>query len=679
MQQVQLIAQPASSPVVQTTSSQAIVTAAQSTDGAKGQQVIQPTFPQGSILVVPHQHRFQAVPFLPVFANTAVIMPPGVNGGQQGQPGSAAVATASGSSKDHGVEDKERKTEEGGEKGVAAGKEKGGVEGTPTPSVIQSVLRDSPGRKDEKDAAQAVARGKEGKLTKPASAMVAQAMIVGNQLPFRQALALGLASYVMSVGEPVELGVFDFHSKSVEISGEVPIKAMELKDDKEVMISIAQARELAGEEMKVSENEISKLKVSIPDKAEAVKPKDSTMHHEVLKGHTSTEVMSAKMLLSLTGRPEIQVSPLDKEPPQVLSTMAVPSTEAGVIAGGAAPAVPTSTPSSDQRAPASSRGGRKRKQKPTPSAKPSKAQETEEGKEEERGEMDKAEKKESPKGRKGRRGKAGSEESPEKNKSAGKTKKATGRVLKEVKIGQLSPQELLSILNIPPSKDKSPSTKGRSGTSKASKEEQTASARMEQLKAERGSRPVKEFVIESSASESGDESDSSSGSGSTSFSPNSGSSSDSSSDSSSEAQPSEPKPLPQKAPTGRGRGARGRGRARGGRRGRQTAAAKARVKQTTQSSSSDESSEEEKEEEEQKEEDVEEEVEGPRRKRQSAGRARGRVSGGGRGRGRSRGGKAGPTGHIVSIPTDILTTMPVKKKRKLSKEVSAHFVYFQYA
>lgn len=562
--------------------------------------------------------------------------------------------------------------EEGGEREVAAGKEKGGIEGTPTPSVIQSVLRESPGRKDEKDAVQVAARGKEGKLPKPAPAMVGPAMIVGNQLPFRQALALGLASYVMNVGEPVELGVFDFHSKSVEISGEVPIKAMELKDDKEVMISISRARELAGEQMKVSENEVSKLKVSIPEKADAIKPKDSTVHHEVLKGHTSTEVMSAKMLLSLTGRPEI--SPLDKEPPQLLSAMAVPSTEAGVVASGTSPAVPTSTPSSDQRAPASARGGRKRKQKPTPSAKPTKVQETEEGKEEEKGETDRAEKKESPKGRKGRKSKAGSEESPEKNKSAGKTKKATGRVLKEVKIGQLSPQELLSILNIPPSKDKSPSTKGRSGSSKATKEEQTASARMEQLKAERGSRPVKEFVIESSGSESGDESDSSSGSGSTSFSPNSGSSSDSSSDSSSEAQPTEPKPPPQKAPTGRGRGARGRGRAgRGGRRGRQTAAAKARGKQKTQSSSSDESSEEEKEgEEQEKEEEMEEEVEKPKRKRQSAGRARGRATGGGRGRGRNRGAKAGPAGHIVSIPTDILTAMPVKKKRKQSKEVHVH-------
>ena len=630
--------------------------AAQSTDGAaKTQSVVQPSFPQGSILVVPHQQGgFQALPLLPMFANTAVVMPQGVSTSQQQVPASKAVVSTSISKDSRQESEKERMEAVAAKEGPRMM-----VEAVPTTSsMVLSVVREPhvSGRREERREKGGVQVSGKDKL--PQQSVVGSAPTQGVVIP-------SFPVYVMNVGPPVKLESFDFRSKSVEISGEVPIRAVEVNDGKETTILLSDLRELMGD----------KLEGSGADDGNVTKREKSSnkpsQGHETLKGHTSTEVMSAKMLLSLTGRSD-QVSPLDKEPPGAISSgsgTAPTMTDAGPALGESAQAASSpsaSTVSSNRQTPTGSKGARKRKQKPTPSVKPSEADRKKEHqkKEKEDGKSEKS----TPTTAKGKRSRkpksTTAEETPEKGKSSTKSKKGSQ---KSGKGEGLSEQQLLSGAS---SKEKSPSTKSRL---KTAKEVQTASARMEQLKAERGSRPVKEFVIESSSgSDSGEESDSSSGSGSTSFSPNSGSSSDSSSDSSSETQqPAEPKPSPQKVTSGRGRGrGRGRGmRGRGGRGGgRGGGVGKPKEKVKSHSSSSEGSSDEE-------EEDGELTREVKKQKRQQSipeKGNRGRVAmakGRGRGRGAGRGGRGRPrkdpsAGHIVSIPTDLLESIPAKKKQR---------------
>ena len=625
----------------------------QSSDGTTQKQSVQvqPAFPQGSILVVPHQAGgFQAVPFFPVFDNTAVVMPQGLVTTTAGTTPRPTTQSSS----------KPKKTSSGnGGTTVDSKKE------TKRNSTVEGV-GEGKGGKEKSTAGDLQAAKVDGKKEKEK---------VGLHVPHASP-GLFVPVYALKTSEQVKLESFDFRSKSVEISGEVPIRVIQIGENgEEDTIPLSRLKELVGE---------STTEPAGEGKAKDVPP---SLGKEVLTtSHTSTEVMSAKMLLSLTGRSE--VSPLEKEPPR--SVGASQATPEGATVASETSVASATTPSSSggtpngvgRQTPSGSKGARKRKQKPTPSAKPSASGETQQ-KEQPKNDTSatattKPEKTATPAKKRARKtaaksgaATAGEKSSPQTEKTKGPTrpKKGSQKNSKSVVGGDnfssASPASL--------TKEKSSSGKSRV---------KTASARMEQLKAERGSHPVKEFVIESSSGSDSEESDSSSGTGSTSFSPNSGSSSDSSSDSSSENQQSgDPKPSPQKpAVTARGRvggGARGRGgrggRGGGGKRRGGPAAGKGRGKPKSQSSSSEESSggEEEEGEGEVKKQKIEPSGQSGGR-RGKAGGVKGRQRGQptrGRGRGRGRERKGGDNGHIVSIPTDLLESLP-SKKRQRKTEVS---------
>ena len=775
----------------------------------KTAQIVQGSFPQGSILVVPHPtHPFHAV--VPVFANTAVLMP---------QAAAAATAVASttatasaagavvGSSPSASIvvsqqsTTNEKKAKSGDGEGakvpssvaaVAAGATQAILVQAPTTSQSLAALQASPstviqlsGSRNNVPAVSTAETVKEGTtpgkdrstsskqsseaaahvqqqaqkggttFTSPQTATIAlhpsflpQALASGmiTAVPgggiklqdYRQALALSAMVPVMpiKVGDPVKLSTIDFESKSIEISGEVPIKTVEVDKETGELVPVTvpiKRPELEQQQQKgvavESENALSgkegekslkpkKLKAASEEshvdvEGESKKQGDDKTAKEreaAFSGHSSSEIMSAQLLLSLTGGPhkdwsaistppvpvpsQQQQQPADKvsDSPTKLLLTKEPSVVLTPVSLKSSGRDETASPASSTSQHMSASSGRKRKQKPIASAKP---------------DDDSATTTPTPKGKKGGRKakqRTVQEESAEtgdttteaKSSSAKKKpandKTTAGDKSTPGRSKQFSPEELLVLLDIPPSssssagkssnKNKTPTAKAKGKAKDKSNQDgryvlqsSNATAKMEELKASRAGKPMKEYVIETD-SESADSS--SSGTSSSRFSPDSGSSSESSSDSSSEegggggeeGSETKAKPPPKKIPARGSKGGvvRGRGgRGRGGRTQR---------KGEKEESSSGESSSE----------DDEEKFE--RRKKPTA-RARGGRARGGRGGRGPRGagrqettpkqqGKTQHPGHIVSIPTNLLSHKPASgKKRKVaaSKTVSACFMH----
>lgn len=845
--------------VATATGAVAIATPSGDTPGSitpqKTAQIVQGSFPQGSILVVPHPtHPFHAV--LPVFANTAVLMPQaaataavsGATASTSSVDGSshaittapsAGIAVVQNSTNDKKVPSKSSVDSDTGklpasssllappnaqailvQAPIAANSQSLSAMQVSPSSIIQlsgsrSNLPASVGMSSsdraKKDSSSVSSKdhsspsssasskekqlsevhhhhqlqqqqqtshkaGLSATLASPQTATIAlhpslipqalasgmlAAVPGGSGVKFqdfhRQALALSgvpvMPVMPVKVGEAVKLSTVDFESQSIEITGEVPIKKVEVDKVTGEFIPVpltASTTEPSDGERTESEAEttaavhqVSKEDNSSIGKNRTQKSSDEDGHVDVegesrlidrvgaqekkrlskspvkesretgggaaFSGHSSSDIMSAQLLLSLTDGPhndwssssahKQQLPPeqadrsespvktlLNKEPSVVLSPIPLKSSGRDETASPASSTSQTATS-----------GGRKRKQKPIASAKP-----------DDEGIQSTPKTTPTPKGRKGARKvtqKQGAEETVEEQtaepKSSSKKKQTTGKDKSGEKetpgrSKQLSPEELLVLLDIPPSGVKQDSSKTKTPVSKPKSkgkdkpnqdgrfvlQSSKATAKMEQLKASRAGKPLKEYVIETdSESES-----SSSGTSSSRFSPDSGSSSESSSDSSSEeggggegggekeeGSETKTKPPPKKVPArgmkgsvARGRGARGRG-GRIQRKGKKEA-----------SSSAESSSEGE-----------EETVENKKKPaRGGRGRARTRARGGGSG-GASRGGGRGMTrgarsqeskpskpqcGHIVSIPTNLLTHKPVsgKKRKAVSREVSQH-------
>ena len=776
----------------------------------KTAQIVQGSFPQGSILVVPHPtHPFHAV--VPVFANTAVLMPQAAAAAATAVASTTTTASAAGavvgSSPSASVvvsqsstNEKKAKPASAGADGegskvpssvtaVAAGATQAILVQAPTTSQSLAALQASPSTviqlsnsRNNVPAVSAAETSKEGTpskdrstsskqsseaaahvqqqtqkggggttFTSPQTATIAlhpsflpQALASGmiaavpgggiKLQDYRQALALSAMMPVIpiKVGDPVKLSTIDFESKSIEISGEVPIKTVEV--DKEtgelVPVTVPVKRpELDQQQQKgvavESENALSgkegeeslkpkKLKAAseeshIDVEGESKKQSDDKTAKEreaAFSGHSSSEIMSAQLLLSLTGGPhkdwsaistppmpvsaqQQQQQPTDKasdSPTKSLLTKE-PSVVLTPVSLKSSGRDETASPASSTSQHTSASSGRKRKQKPIASAKP---------------DDDSATTTPTPKGKKGGRkakqstvqeesAEAGETTTETKSSSAKKKpandKTATGDKTTPGRSKQFSPEELLVLLDIPPSssssagkgsnKNKTPTAKAKGKAKDKSSQDgryvlqsSNATAKMEELKASRAGKPMKEYVIETD-SESADSS--SSGTSSSRFSPDSGSSSESSSDSSSEegggggeGSETKAKPLPKKAPARGSKGGVVRGRGGRGRGGRTQ-----RKGKKEESSSGESSSEDDKE-------DFE------RRKKPMA-RARGGRARGGRGGRGPRGGagrqettpkqqgKGQRPGHIVSIPTNLLSHKPASgKKRKVaaSKTVS---------
>jgi hypothetical protein len=552
---------------------------------------------------------------------------------------------------------------------------------------------------------------------------------------YRQALALSAMMPVMpvKVGDPVKLSSIDFESKSIEITGEVPIKTVEVDEEtgELVPVSVSVARpELEQQHQKGVGVESDKAR-SGKEGEESLKPKKLTAASEeshvdiegeskkqgddktakereaAFSGHSSSEIMSAQLLLSLTGGPHkdwsaistpaqqqqqqsvdiVSDSPvkslLTKEPSVVLTPVSLKSSGRDE----------TASPASSTSQHTSASSGRKRKQKPIASAKP---------------DDDSATTTPTPKGKRGGRkpkqaavqeasAEGGGDTSTEVKSSAKKkpaNDKTTASDNKNTpgRSKQFSPEELLVLLDIPPSssstgkgstKNKTPTAKAKGKAKDKSNQDgryvlqsSNATAKMEELKASRAGKPMKEYVIETD-SESADSS--SSGTSSSRFSPDSGSSSESSSDSSSEeggggegSDTNKVKPPPKKVPVRSSKGGVVRGRGGRGRGGRTQRKGKKEESSSGESSSED---------------DDGEEFEKQKKPTAQArgGRARGGRGGRGpRGAGRQettpkQQGKGQHAGHIVSIPTNLLSHKPASgKKRKAiaaaaGKTVSVRF------
>ena len=796
------------------------ITAAQQ----KTAQIVQGSFPQGSILVVPHPtHPFHAV--LPVFANTAVLMPQAAaaaatvatttatasaTGAVVGSPTTASIVVSQSSTNDKKAKTASAGVDSEGAKvpssvAVAAGAPQAILVQAPATSQSLAALQASPstviqlsGSRNNVPTVSAAEKAKEGTPSKDrstsskekqlssevtvhvqqqaqkgggitfaspqtatialhpsflpqalASGMIAAVPGGGLKLQdYHQALALSAMMPVMpvKVGDPVKLSTIDFESKSIEISGEVPIKTVEVDKETGKLVPVtvpierpeleqqqqegmvvasekAPSGKKGGESLKAKKklkvaSEESHVDVEEEGKKQGKVGDDKIAKSHLAKekeaafsGHSSSDIMSAQLLLSLTDGPHKDWSaipvpppipgPAQQQPPPVDKVSDSPAKslltkEASIIL------TPVSLKSSgmyETASPASSTsqnttvsGGRKRKQKPIASAKP---------------DDESATTTPTPKGRKGGRkakqgavqeeGTEGGGASMEAKSSTAKKKQAkdktaaatTGDKDTPGRLKQLSPEELLVLLDIPPSsstgkgsgKNKTPTAKAKGKAKDKSNQNQdgryvlqssNATAKMEQLKASRAGKPMKEYVIETD-SESADSS--SSGTSSSRFSPDSGSSSESSSDSSSEeggggeGSEAKAKPLPKKVPARSSKGGVARGRGGRGRGGR------AQRKGKKGESSSGESSSE----------DDEEESES---KKKPTARARGGGARGGRGGRGPRGagrqettpkqqGKDQHAGHIVSIPTNLLSHKPAsgKKRKAASRMVSKCYVH----
>ena len=771
----------------------------------KTAQIVQGSFPQGSILVVPHPtHPFHAV--LPVFANTAVLMPQAAAatttatasaaGAIVGSPPSSATLALSQSS----TNDKKAKR-------ISAG---GSSEGAKVPSSVataaaaapQAILVQAPatsqslatlqaspstviqlsGSRNNVPVVSTSEKAKEGTaskdhpttskekppsteavhvqqqaqkggiaLTSPQTATIAlhpsflpQALASGmiTAVPggglkiqdYRHALALSAMMSVMpvKVGDPVKLSTIDFESKSIEISGEVPIKMVEVDKETGELVPITKRPDLEQLQQKgmVVESEKAPPGKEGEESAKAKKPKatDEESHvdveegnkkqgqvgddkaakfhlakerEEAFSGHSSSDIMSAQLLLSLTDGPHKDWSAIATPPlptaaqqPSIEKVSDSPAKslltkEASIVLTPVSLKTSgrdeTASPASSTSQHTTASGGRKRKQKPIASAKP---------------DDESATTTPTPKGKRGgRKAKQGAVQevsakvdggSTEAKSSTAKKKQANNKTAAATTAGdkdtpgrskQLSPEELLVLLDIPPSssltgksssKNKTPTAKAKGKAKDKSNQDgryvlqsSNATAKMEQLKASRAGKPMKEYVIET---DSDSAESSSSGTSSSRFSPDSGSSSESSSDSSSEeggggeeGSEAKVKPPPKKVPARSSKGGVARGRGGRGRGGRAQ-----RKRKKGESSSAESSSEDEEETESKKK---------PTARTRGGGARGGRGGRGPRGAGRQettpkQQGKGQHTGHIVSIPTNLLSHKPVSgKKRKTTSRV----------
>ena len=117
----------------------------------------------------------------------------------------------------------------------------------------------------------------------------------------------------MSVTDPVRVDTIDFTSKSIEISGETPIRAINLDDpDADHSITGLCEDSVAPQTSSINPSPVVAATVTscaggaVPLSGTAAGAADDAASLGELAGlshtHTSTEVMSAKMLLSLTGK-----------------------------------------------------------------------------------------------------------------------------------------------------------------------------------------------------------------------------------------------------------------------------------------------------------------------------------------------------------------------------------------
>ena len=279
-------------PLTTTSTSGTSAPTSDSVAAAKAPQVVQPAFPQGSILVMPHpQHPFHAVPLLPVFANTAVIMPQ--NSGSAGQQAVGIEMHVSDAVSASSTLSNENK-----------------IETITATSAVQSI----PGANS--NSADKTLNSSQNQTIVSEAGNKGVAAALPTAVDFRHAFAIaGFPSphaFALPVTDPVELAKIDFNSKSIEITGEVPIRKIELKPEEIEAAKMAAAAETNERDvdggLKESPATHDKKHVGEGDGSTQLSGAPGVAHGS----HTSTEVMSAKMLLSLKGK-DWQVSPHDKE------------------------------------------------------------------------------------------------------------------------------------------------------------------------------------------------------------------------------------------------------------------------------------------------------------------------------------------------------------------------------
>ena len=473
------------------------IVAMASTDSAKAPQFVQSAFPQGSILVVPHGGSPFHHTVVPIFGSTAMIMP---------QPVAGVTAVAG---KDGTAVSLPPASSIGSKVTTAAAPSIVIQSGSSEPSVSRDGKKADGDKKEEPKQTAVVLTTDQAKTLFSKQSTINMPVIVppsltGGVLPsmiqsYQQAFAFYPPVCALKVSDPVKLEDINFDCKAIEISGEVPIRK----------VLIDESKEESSEDIEVTDSGAEQPKQAAASES---KPEDATPTQPTsFAGHSSAEVMSARLLLSLTGRSDNWSQSLQdaKVPIDQKVAMSSPLTREEAIA--------ISTPVNSWSAPSS---GRKRKQTPIASAKPSVSDET------------------PPTGgskvKRGRKAKAEDDKATPKRRAAPK---------KNAKTDTTTPsQPLQGESPLPP----------KAGD--VAMETSQASASMQQLKATRASKPMKEYVIETDS-----DSDSSS-SGSSSSHANSESSSESSSDSSSEEEVTQPKKGIANRGRGRGRGRGGRGR-----------------------------------------------------------------------------------------------------------------------
>ena len=187
----------------------------------------------------------------------------------------------------------------------------------------------------------------------------------------------------MSVTDPVRVDTIDFMSKSIEISGETPIRVVDLDnpaDQKACNVSHVMDKALPETQSQLPINPSSTVTTAVASTSSAASVDQhptstttttitvATVADDValteLAGlsqtHTSTEVMSAKMLLSLTGK-EWCTSPVA---PDHTSHLSATAQQSGLV--GSAPS--SSAPSESVVSAVQHSKRTQRKQKPIASA-----------------------------------------------------------------------------------------------------------------------------------------------------------------------------------------------------------------------------------------------------------------------------------------------------------------------
>ncbi len=469
-----------------------------STSDSSKPHFVQSAFPQGSILVVPHGSSPFGHTVLPMFGTSPMIV-------QQPVAGETAVA----GSKDSPITLPTASIAAQAIPAIA-----------PPTSVHSSsvvLLKDDTknGKRSEADAKEPAAQAviltteqakslftnqQSKSLFSNQSNMpiIVPPSLAGSMLSsmvpnYQQAFQYFAPICAMKVTEPVKMEDVSFDCKAIEISGEVPIKKVLVDGNKEESSEYIEVTD------SVSEKQPPKAPDAKPETAVAPQP-------AMFEGHSSAEVMSARLLLSLTGRSENMI-PQDGRALIEKAALSKPLTREEALA--------ISTPVSSS----STSSGRKRKQTPIASARPSISDDISVPSKAKRVRKPKAD---------------GEKLAPKQRKTPQK---------KNAKSVASTPNQLSIVEPVAPIVGEEESLL----TSQAL-------ATMQQLKASRVSKPMKEYVIETDS-----DSDSSS-SGSSSSHANSDSSSESSSDSSSEEEVAQPKRGVTSIVRGRGRG-RGRGRA----------------------------------------------------------------------------------------------------------------------